>query len=57
MKTCAIVYNPNSGKGKKNSSFEKGVASILKKKNYEAVFFATKKAGDATDIILKLDDS
>lgn len=54
MKTCAVVYNPNSGKGKKKDDFVKNVKSILKQHNYDATFYKTEKAGDATRIISEL---
>lgn len=56
MKKCAVVYNPNSGKNKKQSDFVKNVESILKEYHYDVDFFGTTKPGDATEIVSQLED-
>lgn len=57
MKKCAVIYNPNSGKGKKSTEFVEGVNEILESKNYQATFFKTEGVGDATRIVSSLEDS
>lgn len=57
MKSCAVVYNPKSGKGNKKDDFVKYTKEVLKKNDYHVTFFKTEKAGDATKIIAELEDT
>ena len=50
MKTCLVLYNPNSG----NHQVEKFLPQIeaeLEKKGYEVMIVATERKGHATEII------
>ena len=54
MKTCAVIYNPNSGKNLKYkfmSQFEK----ILNDYGYQVRIFYTEYKGHATEIVKKLE--
>lgn len=56
MKKCAVIYNPKSGKHKNMADFLNVTKKILSHYHYEATFFKTSKPGDATNIILDLDN-
>lgn len=53
MKSCVIIYNPNSGKNKR-MNFLNEFAKILYKKEYECLFYPTAYSGHAYKIIQKL---
>lgn len=57
MKPCAVVYNPNSGKGKNKTKIIDYIGKTLKKQDYQATFFSTSKRGDAKTIVSALDDN
>ena len=54
MKTCAIIYNPNSGHILKNK-YLKDYKKILIKHNYNPKFIATEYGGHAKEIVNHLD--
>lgn len=54
MKTCAIIYNPNSGKVLKNRHL-KEYKKILIKSGYEPKFIGTEYAGHAKELVHHLD--
>lgn len=54
MKHCVIIYNPTSGRQKKEAWFNK-VQKILKQYNYNSEFYKTEYAGHAKEIIQKID--
>lgn len=56
MKKCAVIYNPKSGKLKNMKEFLKVTEKILNQYGYGAEFFKTSKVGDATNIIVNLND-
>ncbi len=56
MKTCVVIYNPNSGKKNKNV-FLKQYKQILAQNNYEVITHVTKYHGHATEIVESLDDT
>ncbi len=55
MKKCVIIYNPHSGKLKKDY-FLQTFYDILRKHGYETEVKYTKKKKDATEIVKKLED-
>lgn len=56
MKKCAIIYNPKSGKHRNSKDFMATADQILRKYQYEPIFFKTLKSGDATNIVYLLED-
>ncbi|MDD4705990.1 MAG: diacylglycerol kinase family protein [Bacilli bacterium] len=50
MKTCALIYNPNSGKVLKQK-YIKEYVSILKKNDYNVSVYGTKYHGHAKEIV------
>lgn len=57
MRLCAVVYNPNSGKGKNKTKMIDYIEKTLKKHGYQTTFFSTSKTGDAKTIVSELDDN
>lgn len=55
MKTCALIYNPNSGKVLKQKHIKEYV-SILKKNDYNVSVYGTKYRGHAKEIVNHLAD-
>lgn len=53
MKTCAVIYNPNSGKGITDKELEK-IKKILLDYEYEAIIYKTEYKGHALEIIESL---
>ena len=49
-----VVYNPESGRGS-NKKFVKNVTKFLEERNFEVEFIATKKKGDAIEIVKNID--
>ena len=47
-KKCLVIYNPNSGKGIKQDKI-KQYKKVFADRGYTADFYATKRAGDATE--------
>lgn len=56
MKTCVVIYNPNSGKKSKNV-FLKQYKNILEQNDYEVITHVTKYHGHATEIVQNLDEN
>lgn len=56
MKKCAVIYNPKSGKRGNRKNFLAVIEKTLNSYQYKVNFFKTAKSGDATDIVLNLDD-
>ncbi len=54
MKKCVVIYNPASGKDKKNTSVQP-FYDILRKYDYDTEIIYTSKKNDATSIVKKLD--
>lgn len=54
MRKCAIIYNPESGKVKKKNLFNDKFNGILEESGYEAVYYPTKRSGDATKYAEKI---
>lgn len=52
MKTCMVIYNPNSGKYNKEETLPK-IEKVLKNYNYEVSIKKTEYKGHATDIVEK----
>lgn len=55
MKTCVVIYNPNSGKKSKNI-FLKHYKQIIEQYDYEVITYITKYHGHATEIVENLED-
>lgn len=55
MKNCVVIYNPESGKKKNKINIEK-IKKILNEFNYDTSFIATKKKGDAEEIVENLNN-
>ncbi len=55
MKTCALIYNPNSGKILKSKHIKEYLL-ILKKNGYNVKVFETEYSGHAKEIVNHLDD-
>ena len=54
MKTCVIIYNPNSGHTLKNKNL-KEYKKILEKKGYQPRFIGTEYSGHAKEIVSHLE--
>ena len=55
MKKCVIIYNPASGKKKKDHNNIQVFYDILRKHGYETEIIFTSKQKGATEIIKELD--
>ena len=53
---CVVIINPKSGRGFSKHNEEK-IQKILQEYNYESEIIYTKKRGDATHIVKKLDNN
>lgn len=55
MKTCVVIYNPNSGKKSKNI-FLKHYKQIIEQYDYKVITYITKYHGHATEIVENLEE-
>lgn len=56
MKSCILIYNPNSGKGIKEKQLIK-MKKILISYNYETTIYKTKYKGHAKEIVEQIDNA
>ena len=56
MKKCVIIYNPESGKRRKNQT-EKIFHDILFEHGYSVTILHTKKKGDATELMKNIEEA